>query len=92
MTAQFDLTRSADSAAQDVQAAISAASGQLPQNLPSPPSYRKVNPADPPIIVLGVHSDTLPITEVDDYAENMLALLVEETLEQLGFAVHDGSD
>ena len=78
VTAQFDLSRSADSAAQDVQAAIAAASGQLPQNLPSPPSYRKVNPADPPIIVLGVQSDTLPITEVDDYAENMLALQISQ--------------
>jgi multidrug efflux pump subunit AcrB len=57
ITVQFDLTRTVDSVAPDVQAAISAASGQLPQNLPSPPSYRKVNPADPPILVLGVQSD-----------------------------------
>lgn len=78
ITVQFDLTRTADSAAQDVQAAISAASGQLPQNLPSAPSYRKVNPADPPILVLGVQSDVLPITQVDDYAENMLALQISQ--------------
>src|SRR6202008_2693690 len=46
--------------------------GQLPKNLPSAPNYKKVNPADPPILVLAVHSDALPITTVDDYAENIL--------------------
>jgi hydrophobe/amphiphile efflux-1 (HAE1) family protein len=75
---QFDLGRNIDGAAQDVQSAISAASGQLPKNLPSPPSYKKVNPADPPILILGVHSDALPITQVDDYAENMLALQISQ--------------
>src|SRR5258705_7302362 len=54
---QFDLNRNIDGAAQDVQSAITAASGQLPKNLPSPPTYKKVNPADPPIMVLGVQSD-----------------------------------
>jgi multidrug efflux pump subunit AcrB len=48
------------------------ASGQLPKNLPSPPTYRKVNPADAPILVLALTSDTVPLTEVDDYAENIL--------------------
>jgi len=73
VTVQFDLSRSVDAAAQDIESAINAAGGQLPKNLPSPPSYKKVNPADPPILVLGVHSDVLPITEVDDAAETVLA-------------------
>ncbi len=72
ITVQFDLNRNIDGAAQDIQTAINAAGGQLPTDLPSPPTYRKVNPADPPILVLAVHSDSLPITEVDDYAENVL--------------------
>ena len=78
ITIQFDLSRNIDAAAQDVQAAINAASGLLPKNLPNPPTYRKVNPADPPIFILGVTSDDLPITQVDDYAENMLALQISQ--------------
>jgi hydrophobic/amphiphilic exporter-1 (mainly G- bacteria), HAE1 family len=73
ITVQFDLGRNIDAAAQDVQSAIDAAGGQLPKNLPSPPSYKKVNPADSPILVTSVHSDVLPLTQVDDYAENVLA-------------------
>jgi multidrug efflux pump subunit AcrB len=69
----FDLNRNIDAAAQDVQAAIDAAGGYLPKNLPSPPTYKKLNPADSPIIMLAVHSDVLPLTSVDDYAENVLA-------------------
>src|SRR5271168_3170585 len=72
ITIQFDLTRNIDGAAQDVQTAINAASGQLPTNLPAPPTYRKTNPADAPILVLAVSSDALPLTQVDDYAENIL--------------------
>lgn len=72
ITLQFDLSRNIDGAAQDVQTAITAAAGQLPANLPSPPTYRKVNPADPPILVLALTSDTLPLTQVDDFAENVL--------------------
>src|SRR5204862_2545323 len=72
VTIQFDLDRNIDAAAGDVQSAIDAASGQLPKDLPSPPTYRKVNPSDPPILVLAVTSDTLPLTAVDDYAENVL--------------------
>src|SRR5712692_7892620 len=72
ITVQFDLSRNIDGAAQDIQTAINAASGQLPKNLPSPPTYRKVNPADSPILVLALTSDTVPLTEVDDYAENIL--------------------
>ncbi len=78
VTIQFDLNRNIDAAAQDVQTAINAAGGQLPKNLPSPPTYRKVNPADPPILILGVTSHDLPITQVDDYAENMLALQMSQ--------------
>ena len=73
ITIQFDLDRNVDAAANDVQAAINAASGQLPKNLPSPPTYRKVNPADSPILLLGATSDTLPLTEVDDVIETKLA-------------------
>jgi hydrophobic/amphiphilic exporter-1 (mainly G- bacteria), HAE1 family len=73
ITLQFDLDRNIDAAAQDVQSAIDAASGQLPKTLPSPPSYKKVNPADSPILILAVHSDVLPLTQVDDYAENVIA-------------------
>lgn len=73
ITVQFDLSRNSDGAAGDIQAAINAASGQLPKNLPSSPSYRKYNPADPPILVLAVHSSVLPLTKVEDYAETILA-------------------
>src|SRR5262249_52874756 len=73
VTLQFDLNRNIDGAAQDVQTAINAASGQLPTDLPSPPTYRKVNPADSPILALALTSDTLPLTQVDDYAETVLA-------------------
>jgi HAE1 family hydrophobic/amphiphilic exporter-1 len=73
VTLQFGLDRNIDAAAQDIQSAIDAAGGQLPKNLPAPPSYKKVNPADSPILVLAVHSDVLPLTTVDDYCENVIA-------------------
>ncbi|HEY0335061.1 MAG TPA: efflux RND transporter permease subunit, partial [Stenotrophomonas sp.] len=73
ITVQFDLTRNIDGAALDIQSAINQAAGQLPTNLPSPPQYRKVNPADAPILVLAVQSDVLPLTQVDEYAETILA-------------------
>src|SRR6478752_7350911 len=73
ITVQFDLSRNIDGAAQDIQTAINAASGQLPTDLPAPPTYRKVNPADAPILVLALTSDAMPLTQVDDYAENILA-------------------
>jgi HAE1 family hydrophobic/amphiphilic exporter-1 len=73
ITLQFDLARNIDAAALDVQSAIQAATGQLPANLPSPPTFRKTNPADAPIMLLAVHSDVLPLTEVDRYAEDILA-------------------
>ncbi|HEY4074129.1 MAG TPA: efflux RND transporter permease subunit [Herbaspirillum sp.] len=78
ITLQFDLNRSIDAAALDVQAAINAASGQLPTGLPSPPTFRKVNPADSAIMILSVQSDVLPMTEVDDYADNILAQQISQ--------------
>jgi multidrug efflux pump len=73
ITVQFDLGRDINSAAQDVQAALNAASGVLPKNMPNPPGYRKVNPADFTILSIAVTSDTLPIDKVDDYADNYVA-------------------
>jgi hydrophobe/amphiphile efflux-1 (HAE1) family protein len=72
VTIQFDLSRDIDSAATDVLAAINAASPYLPVGIPYPPTIRKVNPADTPILVLGLTSDALPLTTVDAYAENIL--------------------
>jgi hydrophobe/amphiphile efflux-1 (HAE1) family protein len=69
---QFDLSRNIDAAAQDVQAAITAAGRTLPQNLTTPPVYRKQNPADIAILIFGVHSDTLPIHVIDEFADNFL--------------------
>ena len=72
LSIQFNLSRDVDSAAEDVLAAINAASPYLPLNMPYPPTIRKVNPADTPILVLGLTSDTLPLIMVDAYAENIL--------------------
>src|ERR1700756_4047218 len=72
LTLQFDLSHDIDSAATDVLAAINAATPYLPIGIPYPPTIRKVNPADTPILVLGLTSDTLPLTTVDAYAENIL--------------------
>ena len=69
---QFDLNRNIDAAAADVQAAITAAGRSLPQVLTTPPVYRKSNPADIAILIFGIHSDTLPITTMDDLADNLL--------------------
>jgi HAE1 family hydrophobic/amphiphilic exporter-1 len=73
ITLQFELSRSIDDAAQDVEAAISAVSGQIPNDLPNPPSYSKVNPADQPILYLYLKSPTLPLSQVDNYAQTYLA-------------------
>jgi hydrophobe/amphiphile efflux-1 (HAE1) family protein len=75
---QFDLGRNIDAAAQDVQAAITAAGKTLPQNLTTPPTYKKTNPADSPILILGAHSDSLPMTTIDDYADNFLAQQISQ--------------
>jgi HAE1 family hydrophobic/amphiphilic exporter-1 len=78
VTIQFDLNRSIDGAANDVQGAINAASGQLPKNLPSPPTYRKVNPADSPILLLSASSDSMPITTVSDAVDAQLAQQISQ--------------
>jgi hydrophobe/amphiphile efflux-1 (HAE1) family protein len=72
ITLQFDLSRQIDGAVSDTLSAINAAAAQLPVGLPYPPTIRKVNPADTPILVLGLTSDTLPLTTVDAFAENIL--------------------
>jgi hydrophobe/amphiphile efflux-1 (HAE1) family protein len=73
ITLQFDLERNIDAAASDVQQAINAASGLLPPDLPTPPTYRKTNPADRAVLIYAVHSDALPIYRVDDFAYTILA-------------------
>ncbi|HXZ28781.1 MAG TPA: efflux RND transporter permease subunit [Terriglobales bacterium] len=73
ITLQFTLSRDIDAAAQDVQAAIAKTLSQLPQNMPAPPSYQKVNPADQPILYLALGSTTLPLSTVDEYAETLMA-------------------
>ena len=78
ITIQFDLNRNIDGAANDVQGAINAASGQLPKNLPSPPTYRKVNPADAPIMILSATSETLPLTTVSDAVDAQLAQQISQ--------------
>src|SRR5712671_3543448 len=71
ITIQFDLSRNLDAAAQDVQAMIAKAARQLPPQMPAPPSLQKVNPADQPVLVLGLDSPTLPISVVSEYAQTM---------------------
>ena len=78
ITIQFDLNRAIDGASNDVQAAINAASGQLPKNLPSPPTYRKVNPADSPIMIMSATSDSRPLTEVSDDVDAQLAQQISQ--------------
>ena len=73
ITIQFDLSRNIDAAAQDVQAAISQAQSNLPTDMTSPPSYRKVNPAEQPILLLAASSDSLPYSKVDEYADTLIA-------------------
>ena len=75
---QFELNRNIDSAAQDVQAAITVASKTLPQSMTTPPNYKKVNPADSPILLLAAHSDTMPLTQVDDYGDLFLAQQISQ--------------
>ncbi len=72
VTLQFELSRKIDAAAQDVQAAINASSGQLPNTLPGPPTMRKVNPADQAVFVIVMSSQTLPANVVNDYADNIV--------------------
>jgi hydrophobe/amphiphile efflux-1 (HAE1) family protein len=78
ITIQFDLDRNIDGAAGDVLAQINAATGALPKNLPSPPTYWKVNPSDAPIMILSIQSDSMPDVEVDDYADTVLAQQISQ--------------
>ena len=73
VTLQFELSRDVDAAARDVQAAINAARGQLPANLPSNPNYRKVNPADSPALIIALTSDTIPRSQIYDITSTVLA-------------------
>jgi len=73
VTLQFDLGRNIDGAAQDVLTAINAATGVLPKDLPNPPTYRKTNPADRPVLIYAVYSKAMPIYKVDDYAYTIVA-------------------
>ena len=73
ITLLFNLSRNIDAAAQDVQAMIAKAARDLPQNMPSPPSYQKVNPADQPVIYMSLNSPTLRLSDVDEYAETLIA-------------------
>src|SRR5713101_7917943 len=73
ITLQFDLNRNVDRAARDVQAAINAATADLPINLPNPPTYRKINPADAPIMILAMTSDTMPPSQVYENADEIVA-------------------
>ncbi|MDB4952772.1 MAG: Cobalt-zinc-cadmium resistance protein CzcA, partial [Myxococcales bacterium] len=78
ITLQFTLDRDIDAAEQDVQAAINAASNLLPRTLPAPPTYSKSNPADQPILTLAVSSKTLPLAQVDDFADSVLAQKISQ--------------
>src|SRR5262249_49908390 len=78
ITLQFDLDRDVTGAARDVQAAINAAGAELPANLPTRPNYRKVNPADSPIMILALSSDTLPLAQVFDAANSVLAQKISQ--------------
>jgi HAE1 family hydrophobic/amphiphilic exporter-1 len=73
ITIVFNLSRNIDAAAQDVQSAIASAARQLPEDMPSPPSFRKVNPADSPVLYLALSSPTLPLSAVDDYAQTIIS-------------------
>src|SRR3954462_10228936 len=73
ITLQFSLDRTIDGAAQDVQSAISAVQRRLPQDMPNPPSFRKANPADDPVLLIAVSSPTIPLSQVNEFAETLLA-------------------
>ncbi len=78
ITLNFSLSRNINSCAQDVEAAISRAEGQLPHNMPNPPTYQKVNPAEQAILLLALASKTLPMYQVDNYAQNLLGDSISE--------------
>src|ERR1700759_4127840 len=78
ITLTFTLSLAIDVAEQEVQAAISAASNLLPQDLPAPPIYAKVNPADAPVLILGITSKVMPLTEVEDMADIRIAQKISQ--------------
>jgi hydrophobe/amphiphile efflux-1 (HAE1) family protein len=78
ITIQFDLNRDINGAARDVQSAINAASGELPSGLPQPPSYRKVNPSDAPVMVLAMTSDALPLSQVYNLADQIIGQRISQ--------------
>jgi hydrophobe/amphiphile efflux-1 (HAE1) family protein len=78
ITLQFDLNRNIDGAALDVQSAITAATPQLPKTLTAPPTFKKINPADSPILIVAASSTTMPLTAVDDFAENTVAQQISQ--------------
>ena len=78
ITLQFNLSRNIDGAATDVLQAVNAAGGQLPHDLPNPPTIRKTNPSDAPILIISATSDVLPLTQVDAFAENVLAQQISQ--------------
>ena len=78
ITVQFELGRNIDAGAQDIQGAINAAGGELPRDLPNPPFYRKVNPADPPIMIIGITSDTLLLITVNENADSRLGRQISQ--------------
>jgi hydrophobe/amphiphile efflux-1 (HAE1) family protein len=87
---QFDLTRNIDAAARDVQAAINAAAGQLPTNLPAAPTYRKINPADAPIMILAVSSEILPLSKLYDVSDSIIGQKLSQ-IQGVGLVVVGGS-
>ncbi|MBP2228608.1 multidrug efflux pump [Azospirillum agricola] len=89
ITLQFNLSRDIDAASQDVQSAISAAAGSLPKGLPNPPIYDKVNPADTPIMVLALSSDSLRLETVSDAADTLLAQKLSQ-LDGVGYVGIEG--
>ncbi|MGA3293357.1 MAG: multidrug efflux RND transporter permease subunit [Candidatus Acidiferrales bacterium] len=90
LTLQFDLNRNIDAAARDVQAAINASASQLPANLPSLPTYRKVNPADSPVMILAVRSDVLPVSRLYDIADSIIGQKLSQ-VDGVGQATVGGS-
>jgi hydrophobe/amphiphile efflux-1 (HAE1) family protein len=91
VTIQFDLNRNVDGAARDVQAAINAAAGDLPIDLPSPPTYRKINPADAPIMILAMQSDILPTVQVFEYGDSIIGQRLSQ-VEGVSQAIISGAD
>ncbi len=91
VTLQFDLNRSVDDAARDVQAAINASRADLPLDLPGPPTYRKINPADSPIMILGLTSETLPTTRIFECADEIIGQRLSQ-IEGISQAIISGGE